>query len=1030
MEPSSSRAGSMPQPYPPQPPSPTLTNPDMILPEYERSSSPGYDDDRSHSPLMMWKNAHAAASGVDLHALTFTAGPITPTTPIIYGNGTMLSDIGEVTEVESTVGKPSPQRRAGLDRQALADKENMADYLAQPARVLDSVKRRAKEQQASVERLRRSSGDSTSTITTQDRPDLFADFDDSMSVGDSVFQGDDEESVAESYVPDSPAREPHAPSSSLTVDAPSLSGGSSVNGGSGNEDQRSAADLSKRAEQILANAKRRLTTMEGNLTRARSSLQMSSPTGFSDGSTPSPPFPLRLRDHSTTVFAPGHARIGSDNALRLDAAPKVYTQRSASAMGAAGGYRPPLISSQSLGQIREDLNGLAEQEEPDYRRSTDSAGDKGLESVSEDAAEPDLLRPEAENASRLDTFLSPTFGSFNEKGLTRSASVAQMRDLKDQMKDLKGKISSLREQARADSMKRRSLQSLRTPSPFTHARIEQWYGTEPQSALTKSVSTPNDVSGRNPWNGEVSTVDGESDGEGQSTPKKTRSSFDENTEDDSLAGGYESQENGVTKLSHPYHHQQQFIETPVVDLGTDSPRREPETIPEEAEKEEEEDVDSDMRTENGDDPPSDENQDGFATAGTDWESEAGESEYHDTFQHPISHEDREDAFDYEHFILHSALGTINQQRLAGRGSFSSEDSVETTRGPTYGKSRSRSRTRRGSAGSVSTVDSFATATEGRASRYSTNRSSFETAAAAADETAVIDDYVVEEDEEDQDGRTQQEQKRERRPATPPPTARRGGNAFSSAPATANTTPNKRHSAEEQRSSSSSHPPAAALARRPASSAAHTLHRPSVSSFDSTGTQRSFPLVGGSSSSARKKTSSNGSGSPVAARSSTPPQQQQHAFASSSSSSAEAGGEAAMGTADRQLRNISESLMQGQGAEVASAEQQQPQHQHKYSISSARSTSSLGIAAPAAPGTPAAVGALSREDQMLVERAVAGLGRCVLGLTESGRASAESRMYRRRIDAARRILEGLEPLAGAPGGGGDHVPSSASAPSLT
>jgi hypothetical protein len=52
-------------------------------------------------------------------------------------------------------------------------------------------------------------------------------------------------------------------------------------------------------------------------------------------------------------------------------------------------------------------------------------------------------------------------------------------------------------------------------------------------------------------------------------------------------------------------------------------------------------------------------------------------------------------------------------------------------------------------------------------------------------------------------------------------------------------------------------------------------------------------------------------------------------------------------------------------------------------------------------------AMLREDKYLVERLVAGLGRCVLGLTESGRASTESRMYRRRIDAARRILEGLD-----------------------
>jgi len=51
--------------------------------------------------------------------------------------------------------------------------------------------------------------------------------------------------------------------------------------------------------------------------------------------------------------------------------------------------------------------------------------------------------------------------------------------------------------------------------------------------------------------------------------------------------------------------------------------------------------------------------------------------------------------------------------------------------------------------------------------------------------------------------------------------------------------------------------------------------------------------------------------------------------------------------------------------------------------------------------------LLREDRYLVERLVASLGRCVLGLTENGRASAESRMFRRRIDAARRALEGGE-----------------------
>jgi hypothetical protein len=69
------------------------------------------------------------------------------------------------------------------------------------------------------------------------------------------------------------------------------------------------------------------------------------------------------------------------------------------------------------------------------------------------------------------------------------------------------------------------------------------------------------------------------------------------------------------------------------------------------------------------------------------------------------HEEREDAFDYEHFILHSALG--NYSRQVRRPSQSSRGSVETTR---PGRSVRHSRTN--SAMSVSTVATFATATEG------------------------------------------------------------------------------------------------------------------------------------------------------------------------------------------------------------------------------------------------------------------------------------------------------------------------------
>lgn len=178
-----------------------------------------------------------------------------PTTPIIYGNGTMLSDIGEVTEVESTPGRPSPPHRLSAFQMPsqglrLEDSEGDAALRSSPTvgkgAGLAGVKKRAKEHAA--QRERRDSTDSNSTITDdRDRAAAIADFDDTVSVGDSVFQGDDEESLASSYVDDSAslAERPIPTRSSL---------GSGLNG-----QKYSTAQLSRRAEQILANAKKRLT---------------------------------------------------------------------------------------------------------------------------------------------------------------------------------------------------------------------------------------------------------------------------------------------------------------------------------------------------------------------------------------------------------------------------------------------------------------------------------------------------------------------------------------------------------------------------------------------------------------------------------------------------------------------------------------------------------------------------------------------------------------------------------------------------
>lgn len=203
----------------------------MILPDYERSDSP---DDRSQSPIMLWNNGQFSDLQFNLPPHNaFVAGPITPTTPIIYGNGTMLSDIGEVTEVESTVGRQAASR--------MSDRSD--DDVVLPRSAITGASR-IKTRSQVLAHSRRSSIESTSTIG---RGATLTDFDDSVSVDDSNFQGDDEESMASAYVEGTAAREPTTTYRTRSgVQRPT-------------DDRYSTNSLSQRAEEILANAKRRLT---------------------------------------------------------------------------------------------------------------------------------------------------------------------------------------------------------------------------------------------------------------------------------------------------------------------------------------------------------------------------------------------------------------------------------------------------------------------------------------------------------------------------------------------------------------------------------------------------------------------------------------------------------------------------------------------------------------------------------------------------------------------------------------------------
>ncbi|KAI5466197.1 hypothetical protein BGZ63DRAFT_400598 [Mariannaea sp. PMI_226] len=884
--------------------SPTLTNPDMILPDYDRADSPS--DERSQSPVMLWTNPQIGE--MQFHLPPPQTNYMAGTTPIIYGNGTMLSDIGEVTEVESVIGRGPRRPSSHMSVQSEEDALRSSIKMGMP---------RVRNKTLLIPRGRRASLESNSTIATQGQNGEFVDFDGGVDADDLDFQGDDEESMASSYVEGTPAHEPAARRRPIRPPPPP-------------EDRFSTTSLSDRAEQILANAKKRLSTMEGNLSRARNTVYL---PPMSDGSTPSPPIvrPASSFRETTGSIPAGHGRMSSDLSLQHDATSAGYPLRSASALGAAGGYRQPLTSSRSV-----DALGGYSAYSP---RSPHYPLDATLEPLSEDEDHTN----EENGADQFGHFRTPTFGSITDKEVTRSLSVAQVRDLKDQMNDLKGKISSLKEQARADSLKRRSLQSLRTPSPFTHARWEPGF-MEPRGI--RGAGTDG-VSWQAPWNTGQVPADFEVEKPIPSYEEVAAAEIRAEEEEamaietkgfsDGVAEQDAEDESDSAKTEHAEQYQPsaeqvelaqeelrvngdqppveelvlakdelewQETTTPAEELVYDVEQEEDsadafdEEVEQQMDEEQEEELEEGHQEEDGDEGDF-----------VDFESESGESLYHDTFQHPVSHEDREDAFDYEHFFLHSAMGTISQQRLGRRGSLgsvSSDDSVETTRGPTMGR-------RRPSIDTMSSVNTFATATEGRTSRTSTMES--ETKETVIEVQNVSENF----DDHHFDG---------------PPSSKRttfGGFDYAQ--------PEESNEAQRNNHRRST------IVHRPTHSESLSSLRPSISSFESTGTNRSFPLV--------NKAKVNG------------------------------GVLTPSGSPDRELDQISETLM---NSTVSICEQE---------------------SGGGGEGQTPALHLLSREDQVLVQKLVASLGKCVLSLTEVSKASVESRMHRRRIEAARRILDGLE-----------------------
>lgn len=552
------------------------------------------------------------------------------------------------------------------------------------------------------------------------------------------------------------------------------------------------------------------------------------------------------------MASPGHSRVYSEN--NITSAPMaLFPARSASAAARYGrnGSELSPTGNNNTGASRElrnpYLSPLSEDEVPDVKiQVTSSRSSMSLDSEYESAG--------------------------GEHRLTRPPSVAQMRDLRDQMHDLKGRLSVLRDRARDDTMKRRSMQSLRTPSPFTAA--EQWY-TQDKSYASPGLSADAGMSLPSP-------------------PHEKRDAFDDDcsgvTEDEIILNSrYAASETGTVYEDLSERHQ-----------SPEANHHEPQTSDSEGNYETAVEESQDLELEDDTDY-----NDEMVTREEPQDYESDSSMYHDSLEVPISHEDREDAFDYEHFFLHSAMGTMSQQRAERRGSFSSEDSVETTRGPSAPEDRpTLGHLRSESTDSISTIDTFQTATEGTGSD--------------------------EDDEESRDTFGAQDVNSPvlRSPNLEDPKRSTFG---TSAPNDLSSKSMFAVPEESNRPISAIHTP---LQRNDAAG-----HRPSISSVSSTessGTQRSFPLI----HEPQSDESTNGRLTPRVSHQSS-----------------------------------SSTLVD----DMSNGERQEPSPVHM----------------------------LGRDDQVLVERLVASLGKCVLGLQEAGRGSYEGRVWRRRLDFARRTLEGEE-----------------------
>ncbi|KAK5120518.1 hypothetical protein LTR85_006173 [Meristemomyces frigidus] len=496
------------------------------------------------------------------------------------------------------------------------------------------------------------------------------------------------------------------------------------------EDEHNSAILSKRAEQILANAKKRLNLMEGNLRGARdlvapltaanlkraTSLGSAHHSPYNSGRSRLAPdkhshepssLPQSVRVLHAQASSPtmgrdyqGHARGFSET--ELPERPQTALGRSNGPFRSGripvkandGSWTQGIRSSRSFDSLG-NSNGVGRTasrgERPLHARGSP---DPALEPLQEDDGS--HLAPSPRNSQVFED------EKHDALGVHRPAS--RTEDLREQIGTLKGKISSLKERAREDSLRRQSMLSLRTPSPFNNAVAaapEFFYTQSPtygsavldtnagvgHTSQNNSPATPQSV--QNVWEQKRNLAGSRNAFAEQAaaqTPPQDRASPETEPE---TQGEVYRQLASESKAPRQYRHRRTPSGTAIIEPAANRYSHHQSMPGHETHATNVRDIQDEgpLYDESGVSPlpvdgqlTSDHNHVVSDEAGEEAKSVYEDAEYE---QPPVvAHEDRDDAFDYEHFFLHSAMATYGNGRRSSTSSEESVSSAETARGPT------------------------------------------------------------------------------------------------------------------------------------------------------------------------------------------------------------------------------------------------------------------------------------------------------------------------------------------------------------